>query len=68
MSSKRALHEAIDKLSESECAKLLLLIETWQVSAGLAIQRLAENPTFRVPNQPFPVFHPVSPVQGTGIK
>ena len=68
MSYKRALYEAVDKLSESECAQLLLLIETWKVSAGLAMQRLAENPNFRVPSQPFPVFHPVSPVQGTGIK
>ncbi|MGD1905247.1 MAG: hypothetical protein ACFB0C_04545 [Leptolyngbyaceae cyanobacterium] len=62
MSPKLALHKAIDNLSESECDRLLLLINTWQTTIAPAMVRLTQSPTFRMPTQNFPVFPPVSPI------
>ena len=66
MSPKLALHQAIDNLSEPECHRLLLLINTWHETLGPAMTRLAQNSTFRIPTQSFPVFAPVSPISAMG--
>jgi hypothetical protein len=66
MSPKTALHQAIDTLSESECERILMLLNTWHHIVAPRLEQLAENPTFRTPSQGLPVFAPVLPVSGTG--
>lgn len=67
MSSKFALHQAIESLSESECKQLLQLISTRQNFAAPSLIKLAENPTFRIPIHYLPTFSTVNPVIGTGM-
>jgi hypothetical protein len=66
MSPKLALHQAIETLSETECSKLLSLINTWHDSVAPTITQLSNNPTFRIPSQTLPVFTKVSPITGDG--
>ncbi len=61
-----ALHQAIETLSDSECSKLLLLINTWHSSVAPALVQLAENPTFHVPSQTLPIFPRVVPIHAEG--
>lgn len=67
MSPKLALHQAIEDLSEPECRRLLILINTWHSTTAPALVQLAKNPTFRIPSQGKPIFSRVDPVVGSGI-
>ena len=66
MNPKLALHQAIDTLSDPECSKLLLLINTWHNSVAPVLAQLAENPTFHIPSQTLPVFPSVTPIHAEG--
>lgn len=66
MSPKLALHQAIETLSDPECKKLLLLINTWHNSVAPDLVQLAENPTFQVPSQTLPIFLSVVPIRAEG--
>lgn len=69
-SAKEMLRNTIELLNEEEVHQILefaqrLMRERKSVSQTL--QRLARDPTFHVPAEPYPVFHPIEPIQGKGI-
>jgi hypothetical protein len=43
MSPKTALHQAIDTLSESECERILMLLNTWHHIVAPRLEQLAEK-------------------------
>jgi hypothetical protein len=57
-SVKELLHEVVDLLSEDEAKQLLELIREFQQRNGisLTLRRLARDPMFKVPANPFEPF------------
>ncbi len=67
-SVKELLHEAVDLLSEDEAKQLLELMREFQQRNGisLTLRRLAKDPMFKVPANPFEPFDMVEPAPVEG--
>jgi len=66
---KQSLYETLERLDDEQVRLILAFATSLQEQSkkSLTLERLAQDPAFKVPTQDPPVFPVVEPIQGDGI-
>lgn len=68
-SAKESLHNTIELLNDEEARQILEFVQRIRKKSdvSLTLERLASDPTFKIPSEGVGVFRVIKPIRGKGI-